>query len=180
MDLRVANGTRLLQRFFFGLWPDQSVRENLVCSTKETVQVSGGRAVAAENLHITVAFLGSINKAQLRKVRAVPPVTASKFVITLDTLHFHRSSRMLWLVPREIPVELVLLRQSLWDGLEQAGCKREHRLYRPHLTLARRSQIVREVVKPVVWPVTKLALLESVPAPKGVSYEVAQTWRLGE
>ena len=180
MDLQVAKGTRLLRRFFFGLWPDQSVRKNLVCSTKEAVQISGGRAVAAENLHITVAFLGSINKAQLRKVRAVPPVTTSKFVITLDTLHFHRFSRMLWLVPCEVPAELVLLQQSLWDGLEKAGCKRENRLYRPHLTLAKRSRMVREVVKPVVWPVTKLALLESVPLPKGVSYEVAQTWCLGE
>ena len=180
MDLRVAKETRLLRRFFFGLWPDQSVRENLVCSTKETVQVSGGRAVAAENLHITVAFLGSINKVQLGKVRAVSHVTVSKFVITLDTLHFHRSSRMLWLVPHEVPEELVLLQQSLWDGLEQAGCKREYRLYCPHLTLARRSRMVREVVKPVVWPVTKLVLLESIPVPKGVSYEVAQTWRLDE
>jgi len=180
VDIQVAKETRPLRRFFFGLWPDQSVRKNLVCSTKNIVQISGGRAVAVENLHITVAFLGAINKAQLRKVQAVPPVTASKFVITLDTLHFHRSSRMLWLVPHEVPAELVLLRQSLWDGLEQAGCKREYRLYRPHLTLARRSRMVREAVKPVVWPVTKLVLLESVPVPKGVSYEVAQTWRLGE
>ena len=125
-----------------------------------------------------MAFLGSINKAQLRKVRAVPPVNASKFVITLDTLHFHRSSRMLWLVPHEVPAELVLLQQLLWDGLEKAGCKRENRLYRPHLTLAKRSRMVREVVKPVVWPITKLVLLESVPAPTGVSYEVAQAWRL--
>ncbi|MEE3197180.1 MAG: RNA 2',3'-cyclic phosphodiesterase [Pseudomonadota bacterium] len=180
MDLQVAKGTRLLRRFFFGLWPDQCVRKNLVCSTKEAVQVSGGRAVTAENLHITVAFLGSINKVQLGKVRAVSYVTASKFVITLDTLHFHRSSRMLWLVPHEVPEELVLLQQSLWDGLEQAGYKREYRLYCPHLTLARRSRMVREVVKPVVWPVTKLVLLESIPVPKGVSYEVAQVWRLDE
>ena len=40
--------------------------------------------------------------------------------------------------------------------------------------------MVREVVKPVVWSVTKLVLLESIPVPKGVSYEVAQTWRLDE
>lgn len=87
---------------------------------------------------------------------------------------------MLWLVPHEVPAELVLLQQLLWDGLEKAGCKRENRLYRPHLTLAKRSRMVREVVKPVVWPITKLVLLESVPAPKGVSYEVAQAWRLDE
>ena len=57
----------------------------------------------------------------------------------------------------------------------ERGFIREERIYRPHVTLARRARPVEAEVEPVEWHVAELALVESLPDGRNVHYEVLET-----
>jgi len=165
-------------RVFFALWPDDTTRSALRFATQRAVQACGGRPIAKANLHLTVAFLGELSAEGLARARAVPPIQVGEFEITLDALGVWPESKILWLAPMAPPAALGELEAQLWDGLAERGFRTEERIYRPHVTLARRSRAIEEGVVPVRWPVRELALVESVPYGKNVHYEVLQTWPL--
>ncbi|HEU4617534.1 MAG TPA: RNA 2',3'-cyclic phosphodiesterase [Gammaproteobacteria bacterium] len=166
------------RRLFFALWPDDATRAAISRVSRRPVRLCGGRPTAKRNLHITVAFLGSLDEEQAERAAAVPPVRTGPFELELDVLGHFEHSRTLWLGPSAVPPELASLERELWAGLEAQGFEREPRIYRPHLTLARRAKAVEEGVDPVRWPVSALTLVESVPLPRGVHYEPLRDWPL--
>jgi RNA 2',3'-cyclic 3'-phosphodiesterase len=166
------------RRVFFALWPDDTTRSALRFATQRAVQACGGRPIAKGNLHLTVAFLGELTAEGLAAARAVPPIQVGEFEITLDALGVWPESKILWLAPMEPPPALGEIEARLWDGLAERGFRTEERIYRPHVTLARRARAVEETVAPVRWPVRELALVESIPYGKNVHYEVLETWPL--
>lgn len=166
------------RRVFFALWPDDTTRSALRFTTQRAVQACKGRPIAKGNLHLTVAFLGELSAEGLAAARAVPPIPVGEFEITLDAVGVWPESKILWLAPLAPPVALGELEGQLWDGLAERGFRTEDRIYRPHVTLARRAQAIEEVVEPVRWPVRELALVESIPYGKNVHYEVLETWPL--
>jgi RNA 2',3'-cyclic 3'-phosphodiesterase len=169
---------RHARRVFFALWPDDTTRSALRFATQRAVQACGGRPIAKGNLHLTVAFLGELTAEGLAAARAVPPIQVGEFEITLDALGVWPESKILWLAPMEPPPALGEIEARLWDGLAERGFRTEERIYRPHVTLARRARAVEETVAPVRWPVRELALVESIPYGKNVHYEVLETWPL--
>ncbi len=169
---------RAARRVFFALWPDDTTRSALRFTTQRAVQASSGRPIAKGNLHLTVAFLGQLTAEGLAKARAVPPIQVGEFEITLDAVGVWPESKILWLAPMEPPPALGELEAGLWDGLAESGFRTEERIYRPHVTLARRARAIDEVIEPVRWPVRELALVESLPYGKNVHYEVLETWPL--
>ena len=166
------------RRVFFALWPDAVTRSALRFATQRAVQACGGRPIAKGNLHLTVAFLGELTAEGLAKARAVPPIQVGEFEITLDALGVWPESKILWLAPMAPPPALGELEAQLWDGLAERGFRTEERIYRPHVTLARRARPIEEAVVPVRWPVRELALVESLPYGKNVHYELLETWPL--
>lgn len=166
------------RRVFFALWPDEPTRATLARATRRAVRLSGGRPTARHNLHVTLAFLGGVTAEQLQRALSVPPVEVGSFELTLDTLGFQPRSRVLWLAAGEIPRALTALEQRLWTGLVEQGFDRERRAYRPHVTLTRRGRAVEEPVKPVTWPVRRLALCESVQTEHGRRYQPLERWPL--
>lgn len=175
---RVAPARR---RVFFALWPDDAVRTAIEQAARRAVQRSGGRPTAKRNLHITVAFLGSVDDEQLEGAASVPPLGVGPIELELDQLGYFSKSRVLWLAPRRPPPALLALEQALWNGLEQVGFEREPRAYRPHLTLARRARAVDgEGFPPIRWRCEALTLVESVPMHRNVHYEPLTSWPLAE
>ena len=166
------------RRVFFALWPDDTTRSALRFATQRAVQASGGRPIAKGNLHLTVAFLGELSAQGLAVARAVPPIQVGGFEITLDAVGVWPESKILWLAPLAPPPALGELEARLWDELAERGFRAEERIYRPHVTLARRARAIEEVVEPVRWPVRELALVQSLPYGKTAHYEVLETWPL--
>jgi 2'-5' RNA ligase len=127
-------------------------------------------------LHLTVAFLGELTGAGLDVARAVPPISVGPFELTLDAIGIWPESKILWLAPTNPPDALADLETQLWDRLVERGFQGEERIYRPHVTLARRARPVDTPVTPINWAVHELALVESFPAGRNVHYEVLHRW----
>jgi 2'-5' RNA ligase len=166
------------RRVFFALWPDVDTRTRLARATKDAVRHSGGRPIAKDRFHVTVAFLGNLTPAGLEIASAVPPIHVGPFALVLDTIGSFAASRTLWLGSRSVPPALAELERRLWDGLIAKGFVREERIYRPHVTLARRARPVDAQIDPIEWPVGELALVESLPSGRNVHYEPLRSWPL--
>ena len=165
-------------RVFFALWPDDATRAAISRATRDAVRVSGGRPIAKERLHVTIAFLGELTAAGLDVARGVPPIPVGPFELTLDAVGVWPESKILWLAPSTMPDALGELEARLWTALVERGFRAEERAYRPHVTLARRARAVDSVVEPVHFPVRDLALVESFPDGRNVHYEVLERWAL--
>lgn len=165
-------------RVFFALWPDVATRAAISRATREVVQASGGRPIAKERFHLTVAFLGSLTPEGLAIARSVPPIATGPFDLVLDFAGVWPESRVLWLAPLAPPEGLADLEGELWEKLLERGFQAEDRIYRPHVTLARRARAVETPVTPVSWRVEELALVESFPDGRNVHYEVLERWPL--
>ena len=168
-------------RLFFALWPDAALREALRHATRKAVRASGGRPVADGNLHITLAFLGSVPVADREKVEAVAAgVVAEPFGFALSELRLWSRAKTLVLAPAQTPPPLASLYTTLWERLETVGYARERRPFRPHVTLARKVNSPGEMTLrgPVEWRADSFALVRSVTDPGGAKYEVIRRWPL--
>ena len=166
------------QRLFFALWPDEGTRERLAMLAVDDI---AGRRASRDNLHVTLAFLGSVDK-HLRSCaeHVASQVRAQSFTLHLDEVGYWRKPRILWVGASRLPSPLVQLLSSLNDGLSRCGFKPERREYRAHVTLARkvRKPIAHRNIDPIPWPIDSFVLVESRTLPAGASYQVSRTWSL--
>ena len=165
-------------RVFFALWPDDAIRAAISRATRDAVRLSGGRPIAKERLHVTIAFLGELTTAGLEVARGVPPIPVGPFELTFDAIGVWPESKILWLAPSTMPDVLGQLEERLWTALIERGFRGEERVYRPHVTLARRARPVESAIEPIRFPVRDLALVESFPDGRNVHYEVLERWAL--
>ncbi|HEY5622191.1 MAG TPA: RNA 2',3'-cyclic phosphodiesterase [Gammaproteobacteria bacterium] len=169
---------RAAHRAFFALWPDDATRAALVRASRALVAASGGRAVPAENLHVTLAFLGELGEDEFEAVHRVTAPKVGPFELTIDRTGFRKRAQLLWAAPRDVLPALIALEAGLWERLEEIGIERERRAYLPHVTLARKARRAAGEFSPVRWPVTEMALVESTLGPPNSTYSVARTWSL--
>ena len=173
-----VDAPRERHRVFFALWPDDATRAAISRATRDAVRESRGRPIAKDRLHLTVAFLGELTAEGLNAARAVPPIHVGAFELTLDTLGVWPESKVLWLAPLDPPEALAELEARLWDRLVERGFRAADRVYRPHVTLARRARPPEAGAELVRWAVGELALVESLANGRGVHYEVLDRWPL--
>lgn len=104
----------------------------------------GARWVAAEQLHLTLRFIGEVDDllfAQIQDVLA--NVTGSPFHMTLTGIgHFPpgKHARVLW-VGMETNEDLLELQRDVELALINAGIAPEERRFSPHITIARMKDI---------------------------------------
>lgn len=170
-----------IERLFFALWPDDEVRQEIRRHAKHLLRHSGGRPVVLENLHITLAFLGSVDAAQRQCVeRVAEAIALPAFTLQLDQVGYWSRPRVLWLGAHETPDIPMALAKRLAQGCRDCGLSLDRRPFKAHLTLKRKvSQAPPTMeVKPVPWPVESFVLVRSHTRPEGVQYQVVREWRL--
>lgn len=143
-------------------------------AAREAVRGNGGRPVPVENLHMTVAFLGSVAQSRVDEVRAAGravPVRPA-FEIVFDGVAFWPKPQVLVATSSQTAPEAAAIAARLWAGLVPLGLVPDPRPFRPHVTLARKvmNPAPELTLKPVRWPVSALTLVESVTAPNGARY----------
>ena len=177
-----SNDTRGTARLFLALWPDAPVREALAALAD--AEALPGRPVAAENLHITLSFLGRVAPEQQDCVRQAAAAQAwTAFVLVLDRLGHWPRPRVCWAGASRVPEPLLNLQAGLATALAGCGFEPDHRPYSPHVTLARKCPsrpsraLHRSLRRPVVWRVDTLALVASETDPAGARYRVLERWQ---
>jgi 2'-5' RNA ligase len=169
----------LRRRVFFAIWPDEKTRRALTRATHSVVRRCGGRAISPSNLHVTLAFIGSVTETFLMHIQQIPPFASPGFELVFDRLGFWSDSRVLWTSPSQVPTALIELESVLWNRLVEIGFERQRSPYRPHVTLARKARFIEESISPVNWSVSGLALVESKIDSRYPTYEVIGAWPFG-
>ncbi|MEP6942685.1 MAG: RNA 2',3'-cyclic phosphodiesterase [Betaproteobacteria bacterium] len=168
-------------RLFFALWPDAATRVTLFQIAHDIVAETGGRPVAAENLHLTLAFLGERPAAMLPDLCAsVSAIEVSPGRLFLDDVGCWRKTGIAWLAGTKPATQLLALRERVVQALASVQIVIDERRFMPHVTLARRVEtlIARQIMPPIEWQVDSFALVVSTLASRGVRYEVLQTFGL--
>ena len=169
------------QRVFFALWPDPPARSRLGELSRVVVEDSGGRGIAENLLHLTLAFLGEQSADRVAALKRVAAsIEASGFLLALDELGAFRREGIAWLGASALPAELVALHRQLSEALQAEGFATDRRAYAPHLTLARRVTRAqsRRLAEPVRWRVASFALVESEISRQGPRYRTVGEWPL--
>ena len=130
-------------RVFFALWPDARARDALAALARDAAAQAQGRAPAAENLHLTLAFLGDVAPGRVAILQAIGrhvSAAVPAFTLSLDCTGMFRGSGIAWAGASATPPELAGLVARLREALVAEGFALERRAFQPHVTLARRCR----------------------------------------
>jgi 2'-5' RNA ligase len=169
------------KRLFVSLDLPVAVAEVLV---RLTPGVPGVRWLAADQIHLTLAFLGSVSAAAEEKLCA--NLRAIQFTSFFLPLHGVGSfptrgrAKIIWIgVGRGHP-HLFQLHKRVTDAALAAGIEADLRPWRPHVTLARCDQVSAESIRPFLRadgdfdaglvPIDSFQLKSSVLTPSGSIY----------
>ncbi len=168
-------------RVFFALSPDASVRRALQKLATEYQSRCEARAMRFDGLHLTLLFLGEMERARLPQLmQAADLVSVPPFEFVLERLSFWPHNRIGYAAPlAEVPA-LDQLITALQQGLTAAGFTIENLELKPHVTLLRHvgHALESQAITPVTWRVDSFVLVESVKTDRGVDYQILQKWPL--
>jgi 2'-5' RNA ligase len=173
-------------RLFFALWPGERERAALWAAARPAVERVAGEAVSPGNLHVTLAFLGSVpgqTFANLVQLGGQGPWPAVE--ISFARIEYWVRPKVLVALATAVPPAGQEIVDRLWTGLEALGFARELRPWRPHLTLVRRVRRrppdhleMAPVEGPSPGKDWRLALVESAAHPDGTRYRPLADWPL--
>ena len=168
------------QRLFFALWPSLELSRELYGIAGRILEGDGKR-VPPENIHLTLAFLGSV-KPSFRQCaeRAAAAIRGESFTLTLEQIGCWPKSGIVWAGPRHTPEPLSRLVQELGAGLVTCGYVPEVRAYAAHVTLARKLRRCHEniPIDPLIWKARRFCLVQSHTHAEGARYEIVGSWEL--
>lgn len=168
-------------RLFFALVPPPPLQRLLGKLAESVAQRARGRAVATDNVHLTLAFIGAWPVANLaRWTNAGARCADASCDITLNRLGGFSRAGVAWIGTTIIPNALQQLADTLATELVAAGVAVERRAYAAHVTLARRCRgpFPNESVGPYDWRADALSLMQSNAGVSGVTYAVVGQWPL--
>lgn len=163
-------------RLFLALWPDDTIRQQLVQRRDAWQWPRSASPVADAKLHVTLHFLGSVDEERVPELMEGFRVPVSPFELVLDTATvWHQSIAVL--EPSRQPQALLDLHAALGCEVERLGLAVEERVYKPHVTMARRGggAVPPQALTPLHWPVDSYALVQSKLG-AGAEYQVLQRY----
>ncbi|MHC4994796.1 MAG: RNA 2',3'-cyclic phosphodiesterase [Planctomycetota bacterium] len=177
-------------RCFVALSPSEDTARRLYRAGNK-LDLPGIRRVSAEDMHITLKFLGDIEHGEVpRIIEAIQAATdgASPFELEVTRLGcFPRPERPRVLVAHtSLPNALAKLAIDLEESMAEIGFRREARSFNPHITLGRFRKPPRyapdlfavDLGRPS-FDVNEVVLMESVRRKTGASYARMAAFELG-
>ena len=132
-----------------------------------------GRVMRAENLHLTLAFIGDLPDPRGAEVAAacaaLPPLACDW---ELTEIGFFARPRVLWAggVLSDELAAIAARARGLLDGM---GVAYDRKPFVPHVTLLRDVKLYdgpREIAPPIAWPIREVALFRSGRDETGARY----------
>lgn len=167
-------------RLFFALWPDNETRQALT-RLNQSIEAKDFKQVQPHNFHVTLVFLGPINKdVESLLKQSVTDIAVQPFELTFDSLSYWSKPKILCLTCQQpSPETAMILVTALTKAAASCGLKTDTRPYTPHITLARHARHLPDVkFEPIIWRAEAFCLVESCSEPDGVCYRVIQQWPL--
>lgn len=174
-------------RLFFGLELPEPVKQRLLSVQRP---VEGARWQRADQLHLTLAFLGSLEARLLPRLfdaaRDLPIEPFALNVTGIGCFGHPDRPKNVWAGVRPKD-ELAELKSLLSQRLAYSGFAQEKRTFRPHVTLARfrkETGSVRDLLQnhhgfdAGTFCVHRLALFESITGEQGSVYQIIERFAL--
>jgi 2'-5' RNA ligase len=165
---------------FFALVPPPPLAQSLGALARDVARRARGRPVPAENIHLTLAFVGAWPRARLPELlEAGAQLRGEAIDLSLHTLGGFRRAGVAWIGAAATP-PLGALAMSLATSLAAAGVTLDDRPLVPHVTLARkcRGPYPDGRVAPFAWRADAVTLLESETRAEGARYRAIARWPL--
>lgn len=163
-------------RLFFALWPAPAEQAALAHWQQGLQAACGGRAMRPDTLHLTLAFLGAVERPHLPALQqAMGELEVPLFRLCFDTVRHWPHNRIVYAAPSSPPPALAVLASSLAERLDRARFTFDRRPFQPHVTLLRNARCAEglpALPAPVCWTVRDFALVHSMSDAHGVRYEV--------
>ena len=152
--------------------------------------VEGARWRPVENFHLTLAFIGDVDRHGFSEAgAALSAIDATEFELALSGIGMfgERKPRALWAGVASSP-ELLHLQTKIDVALRRSGFELENRKFTPHVTLAYLRGTRRDVAKAYcavngmfsseAFPVQAFHLYSSTLGGEGSHYEIEATYAL--
>jgi 2'-5' RNA ligase len=177
-----------MHRIFVAVRPPEPVRRLLLTAMGG---VSGARWQSDEQLHITLRFIGEVDRHQASDIHAAlgaihhPPIEIA--VSGLGTFDRRGVPEVIWagVTPQEA---LAALHKKVDQALTRVGVEPDRRAFHPHITLARLKRTSGPVGNLIAgagglssppFTVDSFALYESRLTPEGAVYSAIELYPLG-
>jgi len=166
-----------MSRYFFALKPENKIRDEIVLTRSQLL--FSGRWVKSKNIHLTLLFLGNMSQEQRHKViNEAKKIAFPEFELSLDKTGYFKKSQVAWLGFDRVPDPLLVLNQQLLKAVKLSNINISQQTYKPHVTLARKSEkISKIVVEPISWKIIDFILLRSIDTQHGVKYQLVKTFK---
>lgn len=168
------------KRIFFACWPTPTIKE-AIYNHSETILIPNGRRIQADNLHLTLAFVGNIDAAQLDDyMNAARSLPAACFTLNMQGYGHFQWPKVFYLRVETLPNALTDLVQNLNARLEPLGFQPEQRAYKPHVSLFRKVNTQPKVASAftVEWYIDRFYLAESIYGPGHAIYQRLEEYPL--
>ncbi len=170
-------------RLFVAIDLDESIRENISRFSNKLAGLSGIKAVEKGNLHITLQFLGEVDKSRVELIKEeLSKVKFTPFKIKLAKVGGFpsiASPRVVWIDVVEGKEELTMLANEVSTKLKKLGFRRD-KDFVAHVTVARvkrKNPMLKDVISEFVGEefgemvVDKIKLKQSILRPQGPIYK---------
>jgi len=124
-----------------------------------------GHAVDRRNWHVTLVFIGDFPEEKIPALMsAVDVIDPGEIRLRFDTLTFWQRPKIACIHAKIVPPALEHLVKSLQQALIPFGYAPDPRVYRPHITVARKVRTFPEtrLARPVELSWTDFELVESI------------------
>lgn len=168
-------------RVFFALWPNQQIQQELHTIARQLKPQCQGRVMRAETLHMTLQFIGNIQRSQLPKIlSAADKVSAQSFSMQLAKTAYWKHNRIAYAtLASDAPLldDLVL---QLKIALREEDVAYADQKFSPHVTLLRNAEQKPQIqaFPPIMWQVCSFVLVESALSEQGAQYKIIKEWLL--
>jgi 2'-5' RNA ligase len=161
-------------RCFLAAWPDAAARERCRALTESLrPQVGHGRVMRAENLHLTLAFIGDLPDALGARVASeCATLPAADCDWALTEIGFFARPRVLWAGGAVSP-QLEAIAAGARALLDRMKVPYDRKPFVPHVTLLRDVRSFdgpRSIEPPIAWPIRSVALYRSGRDDSGARY----------
>jgi 2'-5' RNA ligase len=165
-------------RIFFAAWPPRATAHALGAWAREAERETGGKATAADKIHLTLAFLGEADPR--RAANAARRVQGARHALPIEQAQYWPHNKIVWVGPREAPAVLTRLVEQLRLELYKAEFILERRPFAAHISLLRNARAPRTLpaLPRLAWPVDEFVLVRSSISQKGSSYEIIERFAL--